>query len=252
MKTPNLSSLSKLGRESFSALLSIAGTAFVLMLFQRELIGEGVIAMVLLLAVAWSAYRWGLGAGMSAALSAGLIFDFLFIPPFYTFTIARPEGILSLVIFFVVATVVVERIQATLSKAHASEQEAVLMYEFTTILAGLRSMDAIARRVTQFMRQRLMVESVVVFIQPKDHAEHFSAQEPQDKTMKTKADCVLPLLNSWGLVGEVQLWRGSEIELPTPESRLFRNIALQIGLAIERVQITEYEFQHAEREKVQG
>ena len=250
MKTPNLSRLSKLAKESFSALLSIAGTAFILLLFQRELIGEGVIAMVFLLAVAWCAYRWGLGAGMSAALSAELMFNFLFIPPLYTFTVARPDGILSLVIFFVVAIVVVERIQATLSKAHASEQEAVLMYEFTTLLAGLRSLDAIARRVAQFMRQRFMVESVIVFIRPKDHAEHFSAQEPQDKTMKTKADCVLPLLNSWGLIGEVQLWRGAEIELPSPESRLFRNVALQIGLAIERVQITEYEFQNAGRENI--
>jgi K+-sensing histidine kinase KdpD len=250
MKTLNLSRLSKLAKESFSALLSIAGTAFILLLFQRELIGEGVIAMVFLLAVAWCAYRWGLGAGMSAAISAELMFNFLFIPPFYTFTVARPEGILSLVIFFVVAIVVVERIQNTLSKAHASEQEAVLMYEFTTLLAGLRSLDAIARRVAQFMRQRFMVESVVVFIQPKGHAEQFSAKEPQDKTMRTKADCVLPLLNSWGLIGEVQLWRGAEIELPSPESRLFRNVALQIGLAIERVQITEYEFQSVGRENI--
>jgi K+-sensing histidine kinase KdpD len=251
MKTLDLSRLSKLGKEAFSAMLSIAGTAFVLMLFQRELIGEGVIAMVFLLAVAWCAYRWGLGAGMSAALSAELMFNFLFIPPLYTFTVARPEGILSLVIFFVVAIVIVERIQATLSRAHASEQEAVLMYEFTTLLAGLRSLDAIARRVAQFMRQRFMVESVVVFIQPKGNAESFSAQEPQDKTMETKADCVLPLLNSWGLIGEVQIWSGSEIEIPSPESRLFRNITLQIGLAIERVQITEYEFQQAAQENGQ-
>ena len=251
MKTPNLSRLSKLAKESFFAVLTISATAFVLMLSQRELIGEGVIAMVFLLSVAWCAYRWGLGAGMSAALSAALMFDFLFIPPFYTFTIARPEGILSLVIFFVVTIVVVERIQATLSKAYASEQEAVLMYEFTTLLAGLRSLDAITRRVAQFIRQRFMVESVVVFIQPKGYADHFSAQEPQDKTVKTKADFVLPLLNSWGLIGEVQIWHGAEIELPSPESRLIRSIALQIGLAIERVQITEFEFQRATQEKVQ-
>lgn len=250
MKTRDLSRLFKLVKESFSAVLTISTTAIVLMLSQRELIGEGVIAMVFLLAVAWSAYHWGLGAGMSAALSAALMFDFLFIPPFYTFTVARPEGILSLVIFFVVAIIVVERIQTTLSKAHASEQESVLMYEFTTLLAGLRSLDAIARRVAQFIRQRFMVESVLVFIQPKGHAQQFSAQEPQDKTMKTKADCVLPLLNSWGLIGEVQLWRGTEIELPSPESRLFRNVTLQIGLAIERVQITEYEFQQAGRENI--
>jgi len=251
MKTADLSRLSKLAKESFLAVLVISVTAFILMLSQRELIGEGVIAMVFLLAVAWCAFRWGLGAGMSAALSAALMFDFLFIPPFLTFTIARPEGILSLVIFFVVAIVIVERIQSTLSKAHTSEREAVLMYEFTTLLEGLRSLDAITRRVAQFMRQRFMVESVVVFIQPKGNAEHFSAQEPQDKTMKTKADCVLPLLNSWGLVGEIQLWGGKEIELPSPESRLFRNITLQIGLAIERVQITEYEYQRAKQEKIQ-
>jgi K+-sensing histidine kinase KdpD len=251
MKIPKLSYLSRLASDAFSALLSISTTALVLMLFQRNLIGEGVIAMVLLLAVAWCAYRWGLGAGMSAALSAALMFDFLFIPPFYTFTIARPEGILSLVIFFVVAIVVVRRIQATLSQAHASEKEAVLMYEFTTILTGLRSWDAIARRVAQFMRQRFMVDSVAIFIRPKNHTEHFSAQEPQDKDMKSKADCVLPLLNSWGLVGEMQLWSNPEIELPSPESRLFRNIVLQIGLAIERVQITEYEFQHATQANIQ-
>lgn len=251
MKTSFLSRLSKLANESFPAVLAISATAFVLMLFQRELIGEGVIAMVFLLAVAWSAYRWGMGAGMSAALSAALMFDFLFIPPFYTFTIARPEGILSLVIFFIVATVIVERIQATLSRAHASEQEAVLMYEFTTLLAGLRSLDAIARRVAQFIRQRFMVESVVVFIQPKGNSESFRSQEPHDKTMKTKADCSLPLLNSWGLIGEVQIWHGTEIELPSPESRLFRSIALQIGLAIERVQITEYESEHATAENIQ-
>jgi K+-sensing histidine kinase KdpD len=251
MKTSFLSRLSKLANESFPSVVAISVTTSILLLFQRELIGEGVIAMVFLLSVAWSAYRWGLAGGMSAALSAALMFDFLFIPPFYTFTIARPEGILSLVIFFIVATVIVERIQSTLSRAHASEQEAVLMYEFTTLLAGLRSLDAIARRVAQFMRQRFMVESVNVFIQPKGYSKSFSAQEPQNKAMNTKADCTLPLFNSWGLTGEVQIWRGTEIDLPSPESRLFRSIVLQIGLAIERVQITEYEFEHATTENFQ-
>jgi len=251
MKISDLSRISRLAKESFFAVLTISITAFVLMLSQRELIGEGVIAMVFLLSVAWCAYRWGLGAGMSAALSAELMFNFLFIPPFYTFTVARPEGILSLVIFFVVAIVIVERIQATLSRAHASEQEAVLMYEFTTLLAGLRSLDAITRRVAQFIRQRFMVESVAVLIQLKGQSESFSTQEPQEKNMNTKADFVLPIINSWGLVGEIQIWRGKEIELPSPESRLFRNVVLQIGLAIERVQITEYEFQRIARESVE-
>lgn len=184
MKIINLSRLSKLARESFSALLSIVVTTFILLLSQRELIGEGVIAMVFLLAVAWNAYQLGLGAGMSAALAAALMFDFFFIPPYYTFTIARPEGILSLVIFFFVAIIIVERIQATLSKARKSEQEAVLMYDFATVLSGLRSMDAIARRAAQFTQQRFMADSAVIILHPKGYKEVFSAQSPQDKPMK--------------------------------------------------------------------
>ena len=248
MKIPDFSHLSNLAKEAFSAVAFISGTAFILMMAQRELIGEGVIAMVFLLGVAWSAYRWGLGAGMSAALTASLMFDFFFIRPFFTFTVARPEGILSLLIFFLVAIVMVERIQATLSAAHASEREAILMYEFTTVLAGLRSLDAITRRVAQFAHQRFMADTVIVIIHQKGKEETFSAQSPQDKVLTTKPDVVLPLIDSWGLIGEMQFWRGAEMALPSPESRLFRNVALQVGLAIERVQITEYEMERAVRE----
>lgn len=251
MKTPDLSRLLKLARESFSAVAVISGTAFVLMTAQRQMIGEGVIAMLFLLAVAWSAYRWGLGGGMSAALSAAFLFDFLFIPPFFTFNVARPEGILSLVIFFFAAIVMVDRIQAILSAARASEREAILMYEFTTLLAGLRSLDAIARRVVHFLQQRFMAATVIVIIHPKGEKQTFSAQFPQDLVLTTKPDVILPLIASWGLVGEIQFWRSAEMDLPSPESRLLQNVALQIGLAIERVQITEYEVDHAVRESVQ-
>ncbi len=252
MKTPDFLRFLKLAKESFSALAVISGTAFVLMTVQRQLIGEGVIAMIFLLAVAWSAYRWGLGGGMSAALSAALMFDFLFIPPFFTFTVARPEGILSLVIFFFAAIVMVERIQATLSAARASEREAILMYEFTTLLASLRSLDAITRRVAHFLQQRFMAAAVVVVIHPKGEKQTFSAGFPQDLAPTIKPDVILPLIASWGLVGEMQFWRGTELDLPSSESRLFQNVALQVGLAIERVQITEYEVDHAVRESVQA
>ena len=42
-------------------------------------------------------------AGISAAITAALAFDFLFIPPFYTFAVARLEGWLVLAIFLGVA-----------------------------------------------------------------------------------------------------------------------------------------------------
>jgi hypothetical protein len=45
-------------------------------------------------------------------------------------------------------------------------------------------------------------------------------------------------LNNRGLVGEIQIWaRG--MELPSPESRIFRNFVSQIGQALERTQLLE-------------
>jgi two-component system sensor histidine kinase KdpD len=244
MKKPSFAKLYSLAKDSLSAVLAVAATTIFLLLGRRDVIGEGVIALVFLFPVTWAAYSRGLGAGMSAALTAALMFDFFFIPPYYTFTVGRPEGWLILGIFFVVAIVVVERIQSTLAKARTSEQEAVSMYEFSTLLAGLRSQHAIALNVARFIRQRYLAEQVIVWIQLKTQPAKTISTEPGDKNLISKPDCILPILTSWGLVGEVQIWRSADAMIPSPESRLFRNIALQIGLAIERVQITEYELEH--------
>jgi K+-sensing histidine kinase KdpD len=243
MKKINFSHLSRMAKDSFSGVLAIAATTLLLLALRQDIVGQGVIALILLLPVIGVAYHFGLAAGMSAALTAALCFDFFFIPPFYTFNIGSLEGWLILVIFFAVAIIVVERIQATLSKARASEREAVMMYEFSTILSGLRTKEAIARHVARFIRQRYLAKLVSVLIQPKDPDGQINAYEPPDGEFTTRPDCVLPIINSWGLVGDIQIWSGDVIELQSSDSRLFRNIALQVGLAIERVQITEFEFQ---------
>jgi len=53
---------------------------------------------------------------VSAALTAALCFDFLFISP-YTFAVGSLEGWLVLVIFLAIAIVVIGSIQDSLSKA---------------------------------------------------------------------------------------------------------------------------------------
>ena len=120
---------------SLLAVLTVVATTIPLVLIGRDTLGEAVIAMLYLVPVTWSANRWGQLPGISAALTAALAFDFLFIPPFYTFAVARLEGWLVLAIFLGVAIVVVERIQASLSQA----REAVFMYEMSAAICGQRT-----------------------------------------------------------------------------------------------------------------
>ena len=219
--------------DSFYAALLVAATTALLLLIGRNMLGEAVIALLYLVPVIWGTARWGQGPGMAAAISAALLFDYFFIPPFGTFTVGSLEGWLVLGIFLAVAGIVVGRIQSILTKAQASEREAMLMYELSNILAKASSQEEILNGVARFLQQRYLASLVTISVHPKGQADETAAYEPQDGIVKGDPDRVLALLNTWGLVGEIQIWRG-EIELPAEDSRLFQSIASQVGHVLER------------------
>jgi K+-sensing histidine kinase KdpD len=230
-------SIEQLAQYIFSALM-VACTTGLMLLIGRDELGEAVIALLFLVPVGWSASRWGQGPGIFTAVMAALAFDFFFIPPFNTFTVGSLEGWLVLAIFLAVAILVVGRIQDSLSKARTSEREAMMMYELSAALASLRTQEAVAHTVARFLNERYLVNLVTVVIQPKGQSNEITAYEPQNGALTGKPDRVLPLLNNWGLVGEIQIW-SRDIPLPATDSRIFRNFVSQIGQAIERTQLTE-------------
>jgi K+-sensing histidine kinase KdpD len=233
MNKKQLLNLARLLSISFEAVLLVAVTSVPLALIGRDTLGESVIALVYLVPVAWSANRLGQLPGISAALTAALVFDFLFIPPFYTFAVARLEGWLVLAIFLGVAVVVVERIQTSLSKA----REAVFMYELSSALCGARTSDAVAHTVARNLQQLFQATLVNVIFHPENQSPSIVASEPHDEQGKGRPDRILALLNGWGMVGEIQIWRGLFTELPAEDSPLMQNFATQAALAFERTQI---------------
>ena len=206
-------------------------------LIGRDVLGAAVISLLYLAPIAWSASKWGQVAGMSAALTAALLFDFLFIPPFYTFVIGSLEGWLLLAIFFGIAILVVGRIQDSLSKA----REATFMYELSSALANVRTQDAVAHSVARYIRQLFQALQVSVTFQQSKQTPRIAVSEPQDNVAEGRPDRVIPLLNAWGLVGELQIWRGAFAELPSEDSHLLQNFASQAARAFERTQSLELE-----------
>ena len=77
-------------------MLTVLAITIPMWLIGRSVLGEAVIALLYLAPIAWSASKWGQAAGVSAALTAALCFDFLFIPPFFTFAVGSLEGWLVL------------------------------------------------------------------------------------------------------------------------------------------------------------
>jgi K+-sensing histidine kinase KdpD len=223
--------------QSFLAVLTVAATTIPLLLIGRDILGEAVIALLYLLPVAWSATRWGQLPAISAALTAALAFDFLFIPPFYTFAVARLEGWLVLAIFLGVAVLVVGRIQASLTRA----REAVFMYELSAALSGARTHSAVAHTIVHYLRQLFHASHVKVMYEAGGETDRLVVNEPAGEAPHARPDRDLPLLNSWGLVGEIQIWRGVYTELPPEDGRLLQNISLQTARAFERTRAAENE-----------
>jgi K+-sensing histidine kinase KdpD len=223
--------------KSLRGLLTVIALTIPMWLIGRDVLGEAVIGLLYLAPIAWSASRWGQAAGTSAALTAALCFDFLFIPPFYTFAVGSLEGWLVLVIFFMIAFVVVGRIQDSLSKA----REATFMYELSSALANARTQDAVAHMVAKYIRQLFQASLVNVTFQQSKGSQWVAASEPLAGEQKDRPDRVLPILNAWGLVGEIQVWRGEFGDLPLEDSPLMQNFALQAARAFERAQALQME-----------
>jgi two-component system sensor histidine kinase KdpD len=228
----------ELFRKSVLAFATVLATTILLLAIGRDKLGETVIALLFVVPVGWSTSQWGQVPGVVAAVTAALAFDFFFIPPFYTFNVGSLEGWLVLIIFLIVSLVVVGHIQVNLAKAQTSEHEAIFMYEMSSALANTHTAEAIAHTVARFIQLRYLPELVAVTVYPNGASKEIRVNEPQTGTANGQPAAIIPILNNWGLVCEVRVWRGG-VTIPSSESRLFKNLALQIGQALERVRLTE-------------
>jgi two-component system sensor histidine kinase KdpD len=167
-----------------------------------------------------------------------LAFNFVFIPPYYTFYIGSLEGWLILAIFMLVAVIIVARIQSVLALAQAREREAVFMYELSAALAGSNSSDNVARILASHIQQLYQAALVQVKIQPEQRRQIVIASTPPDKTVEGRPDRVLPIIAGPSLVGEICIWKG-EVPLTPSDDRLLQNFANQGALALERARLTQ-------------
>lgn len=138
------------------ALLAATIAAFVL----EEYAGLADASAVYLLAVALVAYRVGSGAAIATAIGAFLTYNFLFLPPRFTFQVADPQHLLTLAVLLVIG-VAIGRLGGTLrdqaEAAARSEREARTLFSVSReIAAAKRTRDALPSVVAQLAAEARM------------------------------------------------------------------------------------------------
>jgi two-component system sensor histidine kinase KdpD len=91
-------------RYAGAAFTVVAGTGLLLLL--RARINSTTVSLAFLLIVLFVAIVWRSGPALLASVLAMLCFNFFFLPPFHTFTIADPQNWVALAAFFITALAV--------------------------------------------------------------------------------------------------------------------------------------------------
>ena len=140
------------------------------------------LSMVFLMAVLLTALSFGIWPAIYASVLSFLVYNFFFIEPIYTFTVAEPYELLALVIFLVVAVIssaLAGRVREQ-AKISAGRMRAMRrLYEFTRRLSGLASLDAVAEGAASEIHASLG-RAVLVLLPQGDELRLVSAWPPED------------------------------------------------------------------------
>ncbi|HUC08978.1 MAG TPA: sensor histidine kinase KdpD [Stellaceae bacterium] len=229
-------------------------------------VGVQSISLAFLMAVIGTAIAWGLLPALSACVLSVMAYNFFFLPPLYTFTIADPENVVALFFFLVVAVVVSNLTAAArrqIVSARLRAKATAELYAFSRKLAGIGTLDDLLWATAYQVSSMLRVSTVLLLpggaggsldvasaYPPEDELddadmaaaqwcwEHNHPTGRGSDTLPGGKWLFLPLRTGSGPVGVIGIERDASGPLLTPdERRLLDALADQAAVAIERISL---------------
>jgi two-component system sensor histidine kinase KdpD len=112
----------------------------------RDTIGYQVVSFALLFVVSTLAFFFGTGPILLSATLSAIIWDFFFIPPPYTLHVDKPEDMLMLIMFFIIALlsgVLTSRIKRQEMKIRVREERTNALYQLTRELSTATGIEEV-------------------------------------------------------------------------------------------------------------
>lgn len=224
------------------------------------------LSMVYLFAVLVCALRLGVSAGVMAAVLSFLSYNFFFIEPRYTLTVAEPYELLSLLIFLVVAIVtggLAGRLHEQSAAIAERAETTQALYDFSRKLSGAVRLDdvlwllatqsaaVVAGRAVILLREGSELTMQAAWPPEEDisTADWAAARWANDRkepagrltgTLPSARFQFRPLLSSHGVLGVVGVDpEGDEELLPSPTESALQSFIDQAAIAIERTHLVD-------------
>jgi K+-sensing histidine kinase KdpD len=239
----------KVRREIAGYLIAVAGSAAltaVFLPFRRDItpLSKGFGFLVVVVIAAWVG---GLGPGIAASIVGFLVFNFFFIPPYGTFTIASPEHVVVLFVFLGLSVLISALLARARGRAEAAEARATelrilqeLSGDLVARVPGPEAYEVVLTRlvrefgfasaslqVRETRRFQGLAETVAVGTEPGTLTENW------DPRSGGRSPDRLPLSVGSRNLGLLVL-QGDRPPLGPSESRVLRAFCDQLALVLER------------------
>lgn len=139
-------------------------TTFICYIF-TDYIGYQVVSFILLFLVSILALFYGTGPILLAATLSAVIWDYYFIPPHFTMHIGKPEDMLMLFMFFIIALIngiLTSRVSGQEKKIRIREERTEALYQLTKELAMKSGLDDVTKIAVKYIQKYFSIDCVII------------------------------------------------------------------------------------------
>jgi two-component system, OmpR family, sensor histidine kinase KdpD len=225
------------------------------------------LVMVYLLGIVFVATRFGQGASIIASLSGAVIFDLLFVKPFYSLTIADSQYLITLLTMLVVGLVISNLMTNVRSQAKVAshrERRAAVLYAISKELATSQSEEEVVRTAVRHLYSEFSSRNVILFPDPEGRViyprqigiteslhgcdlsvaqwvlDHNEMAGQGTNTLPGSESIYFPIQNEDKVLGVLAMLPVNLRRVFLPEQqKLLETFLRQIGQAIARIRLAE-------------
>jgi two-component system sensor histidine kinase KdpD len=152
--------------------VSLAAVAGISFLYRHILhVNQTTVALSFLLAILAVSAVWGMAVSVAMSLAAVVAFNYFFLPPVGTLTIADPQNWVALVAFLVssiMGSQLSSRIRAEADEAHQRRHEIERLYQFSRKLLGEGNVIQLMNAIPDYIVESFEAGAAALFLPQKD------------------------------------------------------------------------------------
>jgi two-component system, OmpR family, sensor histidine kinase KdpD len=184
---------------SYRYAAALGAIAILVWLFTRLPFNPTTVALTFLLLVLFVASRWGLTLATTTAIVATLAFNYYFLPPVHTFTIADPQNWIALLAFLVsaiLASRLSERARREAENANRRRKEVERLYSLSQQLLSTENFLELNNSIPLFVRDAFGLTEAAMFLPKRNEVyrtgvEHLELSDEDLKAVSVRGELVI-------------------------------------------------------------